>query len=122
MKAPHAHPWLDREDIGGVTVVRVKPPQLSDDELTRAIFQQIYSLVDDFGYHHLVLDLTAVRHLGSMALGKLVMLNRKVQATQGRLALCGLTPAVAQALEITHLNQFFGIYTDDQEARQSFGE
>jgi anti-anti-sigma factor len=122
MKAMHTHPWLEREDIGGVTVVRVKPPELWDDEATRDILDQICSLVDDFGRHNLILDLAAVRHLASMALGKLVMLNRKVQASQGRLALCELAPAVARVLEVTRLNRLFGIYTDERQALQSFAE
>jgi anti-anti-sigma factor len=122
MAATHGHYWLERDDTEDVTVVRVKPPQLWDDETTQEIFHHIYSLVDDFKRIKLILDLAAVGHMASMALGKLIMLNRKVQAAGGRLALCGLTPVVAQVLEITHLNELFSIYPTRQEALHSFGE
>ena len=76
--------WLEREDFGEVTVVRLKPPKALDEDTIRAIFDPIYSLASDMGRNNLVLNLAAVDHLPSMALGKLVMLNRKVQAANGR--------------------------------------
>jgi anti-anti-sigma regulatory factor len=79
--------WLERVDFGEVTVVRLKPPKTLDENTIRAVFDPIYSLVSDMGRNNLVLNLAAVDHLPSMALGKLVMLNRKVQAGNGRLAL-----------------------------------
>jgi anti-sigma B factor antagonist len=122
MKRPHAHHWLERQDVDDVTVVHVKVPQLGDDETTQDLFHQMYALVDDVKRHKLVLELTAVRYLASMALGKLILLNRKAQVAGGRLALCGLTPAVAQILEVAHLNDRFDIYPGDQQALASFGE
>lgn len=108
--------WLEREDFDEVTVVRLKTPRILDDDMTRAIFDPIYSLVSDMGRNNLVLNLAAVEYLPSTALGKLVMLNRKVQAGNGRLALCQLSPTVAEILESTHLNELFNIYATEQEA------
>ncbi len=108
--------WLEREDFGEVTVVRLKTPKALDSDTIRAVFDPIYSLVSDMGRNNLVLNLAAVEYLPSMALGKLVMLNRKVQAGNGRLALCQLSPPVAEILETTHLNELFTIYATEQEA------
>jgi anti-anti-sigma factor len=77
---------------------------------------RVYSLVSDMGRNNLVLNLAAVDHLPSMALAKLVMLNRKVQAGNGRLALCQLSPTVKEILESTHLSDFFNIFAMEQEA------
>ena len=108
--------WLEREDFGDVTVVRLKTPKALDDDIIRAVFDPIYSLVTDMGRHRLVLNLAAVEYLPSMALGKLVMLNRKVQAAKGRLALCQLSPTVLEILESTHLSELFNVYATEQEA------
>jgi anti-anti-sigma factor len=108
--------WLEREDFGDVTVVRLKTPKVLDDDLIRAVFDPIYSLVSGMGRNNLVLNLAAVESLPSMALGKLVMLNRKVQAAQGKLALCQLSPTALEILESTHLNELFNIYATEQEA------
>jgi anti-anti-sigma factor len=108
--------WLEREDFGEVTVVRLKPPKALDEDTIRAVFDPIYSLVSDMGRNNLVLNLAAVDHLPSMALAKLVMLNRKVQAGNGRLALCQLSPTVKEILESTHLSDFFNFFAMEQEA------
>ena len=111
--------WLEREDFGDVTVVRLKPPKDLDDDTIREVFTPIYSLVSDMGRSNLVLNLAPVEYLPSMALGKLVMLNRKVQAAQGSLALCQLSPTVAEILESTRLNELFHLYATEQEALSS---
>ena len=111
--------WLEREDFGDITVVRLKTPKVLDDDLVRAVFEPIYSLVSNMGRNNLVLNLAAVEYLPSMALGKLVMLNRKVQAGNGRLALCQLSPTAQEILDSTHLSELFNIYATEQEALQS---
>ncbi len=111
--------WLERADLGAVTVVRLKPARVVDDDTTRTVFDPIYSLVEEAGRKQLVLNLAASEYLSSLALGKLVGLRRKVRAGSGRLALCRLAPAVEGSLESTHLRQLFNVYDTEQEALQS---
>src|SRR5437762_3217775 len=117
--AVHGGHFLEREDIGDVSVVRLKLPRVRDDD-AQEFFKQIYSLVDDMHRRNMVLSLGPVEYLPSMALGKLVMLNRKAQAAQGRLALCQLSPGVAEILEVTHLNEIFAISPTEEAALRSF--
>jgi anti-anti-sigma factor len=121
MSSKHGNHWLEREDMGGVTVVRLKTAQVQDENTLRTVFELIYKLVGEVGRNQLVLNLAAAEFLPSMGLGKLVMLNRKVQAAQGRLALCHLTPLVQDSLEHTRLTPLFSIYATEAEAVQSFG-
>jgi anti-anti-sigma factor len=120
MAETHGSHWLEREDFGAVTVARFKTPKIMDEEVVRAIFDPIFGL-SAVGRNHLVLNLAAADYLPSMAVGKLVMLNRKVQAAGGRLALCHLSATVQGILESTRLNQLFPIYATEQEAVESFG-
>ena len=120
MSAPHGTHWLERQDFGDVTVVRLKTPRNLDDDVLRTIFDPIYTLVDGVGRKKLVLNLAAVPYLPSMALGKLVMLNRKVQVGGGRLALCQLTPVAEEILDGTALKSLFNTYAAEDEAVKSF--
>ena len=120
MSSKHGSHWLEREDFGSVTVVRLKTPKTLDEDTIRAVFEPIYSLVGEMGRNQLILSLDAVEHLPSLAVGMLVMLNRKVQATNGRLTLCQLTPAVQETLERTRLTELFTICTTEEEALKSF--
>jgi anti-anti-sigma factor len=119
MSEKHGSRWLEREDLGAVTVVRLKTKTV-DDDIMREVFAPIYSLVSDVGRHNLVLNLATITYLPSMGLGKLVMLNRKAQAAGGRLALCQLTPATEEVLKITHIYSLFDVFGSEQEAVQSF--
>jgi anti-anti-sigma factor len=119
MSEKHGSHWLEREDRGEVTIVRLKTPRALDEDLIRSIFDPIYSLVRDVGRHKVVLNMAAVSYLPSLALGKMVMLNRKTQAALGGLALCHLSPAVREILTSTHLDQLFQIHETEEDALQS---
>jgi anti-anti-sigma factor len=120
MSGKHGGHWLGREDFGGVTVVRLRPPKAVDDDTARAVFDPIYTLVGEVGRTNLVLNLAGVEHLPSLGLGKLVLLNRKAQAAGGRLALCHLPPGVEGALDSTRLKGLFAVYATEEEAVRSF--
>ena len=120
MFSKHGSHWLEREDFGGVTVVRLKPPKTLDEDTIRAVFDPIQSLIGEVGRNQLVLNFAAVEHLPSFAVGKLVMLNRKVQAAEGRFALCHLSPAVLHTLDSARLLELFNICATEQDALESF--
>jgi anti-sigma B factor antagonist len=116
----HASHWLEREDQGDLTIVRFRTTRLMDDDLTRDVFDEIYALVEDLDRRYLLLDFAQVDYLSSLALGKLVMLNRKVQAAVGRLALCSLNEDIREVFAITHLINLFYTYVNEGQAVQSF--
>ncbi len=120
MASEHGGRWLERVDFGAVTVVRLRPARVVDDEATRAVFDPICGLVEEAGRKQLVLNLAASEYLSSLGLGRLVGLSRKVRAGNGRLALCHLSPAVEGSIETMHLKQLFDVYATEQEALQSF--
>ncbi len=120
MPAKHGTHWLEREDFGAVTVVRLKVPGVPDEDIVRAVFDPLASLVAAVGRRHLVLNLATVPALPSVAVGKLVLLNRQAQAAGGCLALCRLSPTVAQTLDGMDLTDLFSIHGDEQEAVRSF--
>jgi anti-anti-sigma factor len=111
---------LEREDVGDVTVLRVCVPMLQGDEPTDDLFRQITALVEDGSRCRLVLNLSVVEYLASRALGKLVLLSRKVRELKGRVALCQPTQTVDRLLEATHLAEIIPVYRDEREAVRSF--
>ena len=119
MSSTHGSHWLEREDIGEVTVVRLKT-EFPVENTIGEVFEPIYTIVDSLGRNRLVLNLAAAKHLPSAALGELIMLNRKVQVGGGRLALCHLSPFVEEVLGTTHLSDLFSIYPTEHDALQSF--
>ena len=72
MPTTHGTHWLEREDLGATTVVRLKTPKALDEDIIRTVFDLMCKLID-VGRTQLVLNLAAAEFLPSMGLGKLVM-------------------------------------------------
>lgn len=120
MMSHHGTHWVERQDFDALTVVRLKPPKNPDEDVIRTVFDLIYKLISDVGRNQLIVNLAGVEFFPSMGLGKLVMLNRKIQAAKGRLALCHVGTDVHQALEQTRLLALFQVYPTEAEALQAF--
>jgi anti-anti-sigma factor len=116
MSEKHGSHWLEREDFGEVTVVRLKVPKLTDDNITRDLFDQISTLASEMGRILIVLNLAGVEMVYSLGLGKLIMLNRRLQVAGGHLVLCHLMPFVAEVIETAHLSDVLTIREDEQQA------
>jgi len=111
---------LEVEDLGDVTVVSFTDRKILDEQNIQVIGEQLFSLVDESGRKKLLLNFGNVEYMSSAALGKLITLNKKVQAAGGRLVLCNIDPQIREVFEITKLDKLFVIRNDEQEALQVF--
>ncbi len=111
---------LQVEDVGDVTVVNFIDKKILDEQNIQMIGEELFRLVDEFGRRKIVLDFKHVDFLSSAALGKLITLNRKVQAVRGKLVLCGITKEIREVFEITKLDKLFTIQQEEQAAIQAF--
>ena len=111
---------LEVEDIGDVTVINFVDRKILDEQNIQVIGEQLFSLVDQDGRRKLLLNFGNVEYLSSAALGKLITLNKKLQAVGGRLILCNIDPQIFEVFEITKLDKFFNIQKEEQAALQSF--
>ena len=111
---------LEVEDIGDVTVVNFTDRKILDEQNIQVIGEQLFSLVDEAGRRKILLNFGNVEYLASAALGKLITLNKKLQAAGGRLVLCNIDPQIYEVFEITKLNKLFNIQKEEQAALQAF--
>lgn len=111
---------LEREDHGDVTVLRIRVPTLLANDVTEAIFDQAYAVVDHDRRPNLVLNVDGVDYLASGAIGKLVRLLQKAQQAGGKLVLCRPSRSVCEVLRITHLSDVLVSYDDEHEAVLAF--
>ena len=89
---------LEVEQIGDVTVVNFIDRKILDEQNIQIIGEQLFGLVDEEGCRKLLLNFGNVEFLSSAALGKLITLNKKLQAAKGRLILCNIDPADPRSL------------------------
>jgi anti-sigma B factor antagonist len=115
------HNDLEWEDASGVTVVRFKTRALRDELQINRAFGQLERLTDE-GRRRLVLDFAPVEVFASLAVGKLVGLNKRLRGRGGRLALCRPTAAIREVLGIMNLARLLNVYDSEPEALASFGD
>jgi anti-anti-sigma factor len=85
----------------GVLVLTALEPQLQGDRQITAFRRELDEAVAQSGAKHVVLDLRNVKALSSAAFRPLLSLRHTLEARGGRLALCHLTPVVAEVFQAT---------------------
>src|SRR5260370_3300332 len=103
MSSPPRRRRLEVEDIGDVTGVNFTDRKILDEQNIQVIGEQLFSLVDEAGRKKILLNFGNVEYLSSAALGKLITLNKKLQAAGGKLILLNIEPQIYEVFEITHL-------------------
>jgi anti-sigma B factor antagonist len=98
-------PSLEVRRQGDETFVRFADLDRLDECTSHASGEELCRLVESLPRARLVLDLANIRFATSSALGQLVALNRRVRSVGGRLVLSNLSPAVAEAIAVTHLDK-----------------
>src|SRR6185503_16839149 len=92
---------LEVENIGDVTVVNFVDRKIIDEQNIQVIGEQLFSLVDEDGMKKILLNFSNVEHLSSAVLGKLITLNKKLQAVVGKLMVCNIAPDIYEVFRIT---------------------
>jgi len=104
---------INLSEVEGVKVVRFHDRQLFDERTVREVAEQIAVLLPNDGSAiRLVLDFTDVGLISSTLLSKLILLQRRIDASHGKLRLCELSPVLQQVFRTSNLDRLFGIDRD----------
>jgi anti-sigma B factor antagonist len=76
--------------------------------------------LNDAGSHNLVLNLAEIDYIDSTGLGALVMCATSMRKAQGNVKLLSLKRRTIELLVMTKLATVFEIFTDEQDAVNSF--
>jgi anti-anti-sigma factor len=101
---PAHGPVLESHLDRGVLVVTFTQPSIQGEAVAEMVRQELLDAVDRAGVRWVVVDLSRVRYLSSIAFWPLLSLRRRLQEQQGgRLLICGLTGAVADVFHTTRM-------------------
>jgi anti-sigma B factor antagonist len=104
---------INLSEVDGVKVVRFHDRQLFDEKTVREVAEQIaVALPTDGGPIKMVLDFTEVGLISSTLLSKIILLQRRIDATHGKMRLCELSPVLQQVFRTSNLDRLFGIDRD----------
>ncbi|WP_435015945.1 STAS domain-containing protein [Tundrisphaera sp. TA3] len=98
-------------------IVSFRDRLLFDDRTVREVSEQLGAALPNDGTPiRLVLDFSGVDLISSSLLGKLILLQRRVDNSGGKLRLCELTPTVQSVFRTSNLDRLFGIVRDRHAA------
>ena len=108
-------------DADGVTIIRFHDNQLFDERTVREASDQIAAaLPNDGSPIRLVVDFSDVGLISSTFLSKLILLQRRIDQTRGKLRLCEMSQIIQQVFRTSNLDRLFKIDRDQRTAIDSF--
>ena len=115
-----SHRRLDVEDVGDITVASFIDKKILDETNIQVIGNQLFSLVEDDGSRKVILDFSNVEYLSSAALGKLIVMDKKVKAAKGQLSMFCVRGEILEVFQITKLDILFKIHATREQALEGF--
>ncbi len=109
---------LHRIEGNNVLVVELREDNLDAGNVS-AFKEEIQHLIVDLT--RVVLDMHGVKFIDSSGLGALISCLRQLNARQGDVRLCRMSPSVTALFELMRMNRVFGIHASCEEAVASYG-
>ncbi len=114
------HQHISTKIVNDICVVHLLDRRIVDDINIYELGIELFALVEQKGYDKILLNFSNVGFLSSAALGKLIMLYKKVAIRQGVLKLCCITPDIRGLFTMMNLDRIFTICATESEALALF--
>src|ERR1700675_4472755 len=98
-----SHSWEVR-DVHDGTLVKLANRDL-DKETVPVLVDELFELVQESGQPNLYLDLSDIRFVPSVVMGKMLSLDTKLRQHGGRLVLMNIDPFIYQTFQATRLTE-----------------
>ena len=99
-----------------VAVVSFASSRILDQSNVQQLGEEFDALVDRYKLRKIVLNFANVSYMSSAVMGKLVSLLKKVQASGGKLKLCGIEESIFEIFKIMRFDKMFDIRANEDEA------
>lgn len=114
-------PRIDVREIDGVKVVRFRDRHLFDERTVHDVAEQLAAVLPNDGSPiRLVLDFSDVVLISSSFLSKLILLQRRVDASRGTMRLCELSNVLQSIFRTSNLDRLVHIDRDQRAALAAF--
>lgn len=111
---------VEFETQGSALCVRPTVEYIFETETVSSIQKSILEKVAEVDCYNLAIDFTSVQTFASNFIGMLVGLKRQLVQKGGDLRLSGINERLMEIVQITKLDQVFGIFATLPEAIQSY--
>jgi anti-sigma B factor antagonist len=109
---------ISKREKEGIAILDVRGKLIMGESAT--CLRESFSAALAAGTKNVILNLAEVDYIDSTGLGTLVMCHTKAEDQQGMVKLLNLTKRNIELLVLTKLTTIFDIFTDEQDAVNSF--
>jgi anti-sigma B factor antagonist len=103
---------LDISRHDGVAIARFTSVSITDVEEIARASAQLRTYIETHRPDALVFDFTGVKFFSSQVLGVLLEARTRLQPSQGRIVVVGLSAQLSRVFRITNLDTIFELYPD----------
>ena len=118
MTTPNRVDVVDKQDV---KIVKFLDHSIFDDRVVRESIDQLNASLPTTGEPiKLILDFSGVDIISSSLLGKLIILQRRVDNSKGKMRLCEMSRNVEGVFRTANLDRIFNIDRDQRESLERF--
>ena len=99
-----------------INVLTFRDHRIHDQIAIEELAHELKDLTKDKMHEPLLIDMTGVEFVSSAVLNRLIVLDKMLKNSGGKLAFCSLRPEVDEVFSITQLHQVFSIFDDQAKA------
>lgn len=114
-QTPPQYDCIRLDHDAGVVVVRFVDERIADPARIERLGQELLRLSES-QHPQVVIDFSNVKFFSSLAINKLLVLEKRIRAQGGALRLADLEPEVKEVFGFTRLDEWFAIRQDSHDA------
>lgn len=107
---------IDIDFDNGLAIVSFNQPSIGVSGGVESISQKLREFVDSNKPAKMLVDFSGVKFFSSQTLGVLIDMWRKLQAYDGKMAICGINPQLYRVFRITNLDKIFAFHETKEDA------
>jgi anti-anti-sigma factor len=108
------------EPATGVVEIRVLASEVVDEQAIQRLGDEVAALAGQAGVKKLLLDLRDVRFLSSRGLSAVLLLHRKLNASDATLIVLVERPEILELFGLTHLDQILNVARNEKDLKDKF--
>lgn len=101
--------YFKTEEKDDIVVVTLNSARILDEQFIQLMGEALFRLIDEDKRTSIILSLKGIKYLSSVALGKFLILNKKMVSAGGMLIFCCITPALLEIFQIIGLHRILTI-------------
>lgn len=102
-------------ELGSLVVASFMDRKILREDQIQEFSAELLALVEA-GHTRMVLSFDNLDYFSSAAFGKLITLQKKIELSTGKLAICCVDLDIYEVFEMTRLSRYFKIFKEEEQA------